>query len=160
MMNVLFLCTGNSCRSILAEATFNALAPANMRAMSAGSDPAGYVHPRSLALLEREGIAATGYVSKSWNALPATPDVVITVCASAAGESCPVYLAPVPRAHWGVDDPAKATGTEAEIDAAFATAYRILRHRIEAFLALPVDLAERDPIRFKAELTRIGALLP
>lgn len=160
MMNVLFLCTGNSCRSILAEATFNALAPAGMRAMSAGSDPAGYVHPRSLALLEREGMAATGYVSKSWNALPATPDVVITVCASAAGETCPVYLAPVPRAHWGVDDPAKATGTDAEIDAAFAAAYRILRYRIEAFLALPADLAERDPIGFKAELTRIGTLQP
>lgn len=160
MMNVLFLCTGNSCRSILAEATFNALAPAGMRAMSAGSDPAGYVHPRSLALLEREGITATGYVSKSWNDLPATPDVVITVCASAAGETCPVYLAPVPRAHWGVDDPAKATGTEAEIDTAFVTAYRILRHRIEAFLALPADLAERDLLRFKGELTRIGTLLP
>lgn len=160
MINVLFLCTGNSCRSILAEATFNALAPAGLRAMSAGSDPAGYVHPRSLALLEREGLPATGYASKSWNDLPAAPDVVITVCASAAGETCPVYLAPVPRAHWGVDDPAKATGTEAEIDAAFATAYRILRHRIEAFLALPTDLAVRDPSRFKTELTRIGTLLP
>lgn len=160
MMNVLFLCTGNSCRSILAEATFNALAPAGMRAMSAGSQPAGYVHPRSLALLEREGIPSAGYTSKSWNELPATPDVVITVCASAAGETCPVYLAPVPRAHWGVDDPAKATGTESEIDAAFDAAYRILRHRIEAFLALPADLAERDPAEFKAELARIGTLLP
>ncbi|MDO9598338.1 MAG: arsenate reductase ArsC [Azoarcus sp.] len=159
-MNVLFLCTGNSCRSILAEATFNALAPAGMRAMSAGSQPAGYVHPRSLALLEREGIPSAGYTSKSWNELPATPDVVITVCASAAGETCPVYLAPVPRAHWGVDDPAKATGTESEIDAAFDAAYRILRHRIEAFLALPADLAERDPAEFKAELARIGTLLP
>lgn len=159
-MNVLFLCTGNSCRSILGEATFNALAPATMRAMSAGSQPAGDVHPRSLALLAREGIPTGGYYSKSWNELPATPDVVITVCASAAGETCPVYLAPVPRAHWGVDDPAKATGTEAEIDAAFDAAYRILRHRIEAFLALPVDLAERDPATFKAELARIGTLLP
>jgi arsenate reductase len=160
MMNVLFLCTGNSCRSILAEATFNALAPACMRAMSAGSDPAGYVHPRSLALLEREGMPISGYRSKSWNDLPATPDVVITVCASAAGETCPVYLAPVPRGHWGVDDPAKATGTDAEIDAAFERAYRILRHRIEAFLALPADLAQRDPAAFKAELARIGTLLP
>lgn len=160
MMNVLFLCTGNSCRSILAEATFNALAPAGMRAMSAGSDPAGYVHPRSLALLEREGMPTAGYCSKSWNDLPATPDVVITVCASAAGETCPVYLAPVPRAHWGVEDPARATGTAAEIDAAFEQAYRILRHRIEAFLALPPDLAERDPAGFKSELARIGALLP
>lgn len=159
-MNVLFLCTGNSCRSILAEATFNALAPAGMRAMSAGSQPAGYVHPRSLALLAREGIATEGYHSKSWNELPTAPDVVITVCASAAGETCPVYLAPVPRAHWGVDDPAKATGSDAEIDVAFDSAYRILRHRIEAFLALPDDLLKRDPTAFKTELTRIGSLLP
>lgn len=159
-MNVLFLCTGNSCRSILAEATFNALAPAGLRAMSAGSQPAGYVHPRSLALLARVGIATEGYHSKSWHELPTAPDVVITVCASAAGETCPVYLAPVPRAHWGVDDPAKASGTDAEIDAAFDSAYRILRHRIEAFLALPHDLLKRDPTAFKAELARIGALLP
>lgn len=159
-MNVLFLCTGNSCRSILAEATFNALAPAGMRAMSAGSRPAGYVHPRSLALLAREGIATGAYYSKSWNDLPVTPDVVITVCASAAGETCPVYLAPVPRAHWGVDDPAKASGSDAEIDAAFDTAYRILRHRIEAFLALPADLGRRDPAAFQTELQRIGSLLP
>lgn len=159
-MNVLFLCTGNSCRSILAEATFNALAPAGMRAMSAGSQPAGCVHPRSLALLAREGIPTEGYYSKSWNELPETPDVVVTVCASAAGETCPVYLAPVPRAHWGVDDPAKAIGTDAETDVAFETAYRILRARIEAFLALPADLSERDPEAFRAELARIGTLMP
>jgi arsenate reductase (thioredoxin) len=160
MMNVLFLCTGNSCRSILAEATFNALAPQGMRAMSAGSKPAGYVHPRSLALLAREGISAAGCHSKSWDELPATPDVVITVCASAAGETCPVYLAPVPRAHWGVDDPAHATGSDAQIDAAFENAYRILRTRIEAFLDLPRDLAEKDPAAFQAELVRIGSRLP
>lgn len=159
-MNILFLCTGNSCRSILAEATFNALAPSALRAMSAGSDPAGYVHPRSLALLALEGIATDGYHSKSWHDLPATPDVVITVCASAAGETCPVYLAPVPRAHWGVEDPAKASGSEAEIDAAFEHAYRILRHRIEAFLALPADLLQRDPAAFKAALADIGTMTP
>lgn len=159
-MNVLFLCTGNSCRSILAEATFNAIAPQGMRAMSAGSQPAGYVHPRSLALLAREGIPTEGYASKSWNELPHAPDLVITVCAGAAGEACPVYLAPVPRAHWGVDDPAKITGTDAEIDAAFERAYRILRVRIEAFLALPADLSRRDPATFAAELARIGSLTP
>ncbi len=157
-MNVLFLCTGNSCRSILAEATFNALAPKAMRAWSAGSEPTGHVHPRSLALLAREGIATEGCHSKSWNDLPSTPELVITVCASAAGETCPVYLAPVPRAHWSVEDPAKATGTDAEIEAAFMHAYRVLRHRIEAFLALPDDLARRDPARFEAELARIGTL--
>lgn len=157
-MNLLFLCTGNSCRSILAEATFNALAPEGMHAMSAGSQPAGYVHPRSLALLAREGIAIDGLRSKSWNDLPQTPDVVVTVCASAAGETCPVYLGKVLRTHWGVDDPAKATGSEADIDAAFEQAYRILRTRIEAFLALPENLARRDPAAFQAELERIGRL--
>lgn len=159
-MNVLFLCTGNSCRSILAEATFNHLAPAGWRALSAGSKPAGYVHPRSLALLAREGIATDGYHSKSWDGLPVTPDVVVTVCASAAGETCPVYLGPVLRTHWGVEDPAHATGTDAEIDAAFVTAYRILRARIEAFLALPLETLQLDRAALKAELDRIGQLLP
>ena len=159
-MNVLFLCTGNSCRSILGEATFNHLAPAGWLAMSAGSKPAGYVHPRSLALLAREGIATDGYVSKSWDNLPATPDVVITVCSSAAGETCPAYLGQVLRTHWGVEDPAHATGTEQEIDAAFMTAYQILRARIEAFLALPLDDLTNDRARMKSELDRIGTLLP
>jgi arsenate reductase len=159
-MNVLFLCTGNSCRSILGEATFNHLAPAGWRAMSAGSKPAGYVHPRSLALLRREGIATAGYHSKSWDDLPLTPDIVVTVCGSAAGEACPAYLGPVLRTHWGVEDPAHATGTDEEIDAAFMAAYRILRARIEAFLALPLDELKRDRTKFKAELDRIGNLLP
>ena len=159
-MNVLFLCTGNSCRSILGEATFNHLAPAGWKAMSAGSKPTGQVHPRSLALLAREGISTEGYVSKSWDNLPATPDIVITVCASAAGETCPAYLGPVLRTHWGVEDPAHATGTDEEIDAAFMTAYRILRARIEAFLALPLETLAQDKQKFKEELDRIGSLIP
>lgn len=157
-MNVLFLCTGNSCRSILAEATFNHLAPPGWRPMSAGSQPAGYVHPRSLALLEREGISTGGYRSKSWENLPQTPDVVITVCASAAGEMCPAYLGPALRAHWGVDDPAKAAGSDYEIEAAFEQAYRVLRRRIEALLALPLDELGGDRERLKAELDRIGEI--
>jgi len=157
-MNVLFLCTGNSCRSILAEATFNHLAPPGWQAMSAGSQPTGQVHPRSLALLAREGIATDGYHSKSWDALPATPDLVVTVCASAAGETCPAYLGPVLRSHWGVDDPAHARGTDAEIDAAFERAYRILRARIEALFALPLQALQSDPAQLKAELDRIGLL--
>jgi protein-tyrosine-phosphatase len=154
-MNVLFLCTGNSCRSILAEATFNHLAPAGWQAMSAGSQPTGAVHPRSLALLAREGISTRGCHSKSWDNLPATPDIVITVCSSAAGETCPAYLAPVLRAHWGVDDPAKATGTEAEIQAVFESAYRILRQRIERFFALPVGELMQDRARLKTALDHI-----
>ncbi len=159
-MNILILCTGNSCRSILAEATFNHLAPQGWRAISAGSQPAGYVHPRSLALLQREGINIDGLVSKSWDNLPFTPDIVITVCASAAGETCPAYLGQVLRSHWGVEDPAKATGSDAEIDAAFMAAYRILRHRIETFLALPLAHLQQDRSKLKQELDRIGQLLP
>ncbi|MEB2399956.1 arsenate reductase ArsC [Parapusillimonas sp. JC17] len=159
-MNVLFLCTGNSCRSILAEATFNHLAPTGWEAMSAGSHPTGQVHPRSLALLAREGISVDGYFSKAWDNLPHTPDVVVTVCASAAGETCPAYLGPAIRTHWGVEDPAHATGTDDEIDAAFDAAYRILRTRIEAFLALSLTDLKNDPTRLKAELDRIGDLFP
>ena len=157
-MNILMLCTGNSCRSILAEATFNHLAPAGWRAMSAGSKPTGQVHPRSLALLAREGISTEGLHSKSWDDLPQTPAIVISVCANAAGETCPAYLGPAIRSHWGVEDPAHATGTDAEIDAAFMQAYRILRTRIEAFLALPLETLKNDPVRLKAELDRIGTL--
>jgi arsenate reductase len=124
--------------------------------MSAGSQPTGKVHPRSLALLEREGIAADGYHSKSWGDLPVTPDIVITVCSSAAGETCPAYLGPVLRTHWGVEDPAHATGTDAEIDEAFLVAYRTLRRRIEAFLALPLHDLQQDRARLKQEMDRIG----
>lgn len=157
-MNILFLCTGNSCRSILAEATFNALAPAGMRAMSAGSQPTGEVHPRSLALLQSKGISTQGYYSKSWVNLPVTPDIVITVCSNAAGETCPAYLGDVLRAHWGVDDPAKATGSEAEINASFELAYSVLRKRIEAFLLLD-EAVLQDREVLKAQLGQIGLLL-
>lgn len=158
-MNVLFLCTGNSCRSILGEATFNHLAPAGWRAMSAGSKPTGQVHPRSLALLAREGIATEGYYSKSWDNLPATPDIVITVCASAAGETCPAYLGPVLRTHWGVEDPAHATGTDEEIDAAFMQAYRILRARIEAFFALDLINLQQDRVALKQAMDGIASVM-
>lgn len=155
-MNVLFLCTGNSCRSILGEATFNHLAPAGWRGMSAGSKPTGQVHPRSLALLAREGIATEGYFSKSWEDLPQVPDIVISVCGNAANETCPAYLGPVLRTHWGVEDPAHATGSDEEIDAAFMTAYRILRARIEAFFALPLAELQQNPAQLKAEMDRIA----
>lgn len=159
-MNVLFLCTGNACRSILAEATFNHLAPTGWQAMSAGSRPTGQVHPRSLALLASEGIATEGCYSKSWEALPAMPDIVITVCGNAAGETCPAYLGPVLRAHWGVDDPAHVCGSEAEINAAFQHAYQVLRARIEALLALPLATLSQDRAGLKAELERIGRCVP
>jgi len=112
---------------------------------------------RSLALLAREGISTEGYHSKSWDNLPATPDIVITVCSNAAGETCPAYLGKVIRAHWGVEDPAHATGTDEEVDAAFVTAYSILRKRIEAFLKLPASLFE-DKDQLQSSLDAIGEI--
>ncbi|MEI6146800.1 MAG: arsenate reductase ArsC [Methylococcales bacterium] len=159
-MNVLFLCTGNSCRSLIGEATFNHLAPEGLHAISAGSKPLGRLNAGALALLEREGISTEGYFSKSWNDLPVTPDIVLSVCGNAANETCPVYLGHVMRSHWGVEDPAHAEGTEEEVKAAFMTAYKILRHRIEQFLALPLTELKNDPVRLKAELDRIGTLIP
>ena len=159
-MNVLFLCTGNSCRSLIGEAIFNHLAPEGWHAISAGSKPLGRLNVGALALLEQQGISTEGYFSKSWNDLPVTPDIVLSVCGNAANEICPAYLGPVMRSHWGVEDPAHAEGSEEEINAAFMTAYKILRHRIEQFLALPLTELQNDPARLKAELDRIGILLP
>ena len=127
--------------------------------MSAGSRPTGEVHPRSIALLKSKGIATEGYFSKSWDALPTTPDIVISVCGNAAGETCPAYLGKVIRAHWGVEDPAKATGSEAEINARFEQAYQVLRKRIEAFLALPIAELQHDNARLKAALDNIAKLV-
>ena len=158
-MNVLFLCTGNSCRSILGEATFNHLAPEGWQAMSAGSNPTGQVHPRSIALLQREGISTEGYYSKSWENLPATPNIVISVCGNAANETCPAYLGPVLRTHWGVEDPAHATGTDEEIDASFMQAYKILRARIEAFFALPLNELQHDKAALKAAMDEIAQII-
>lgn len=159
-MNILFLCTGNSCRSILAEAIFNHLAPKGFYATSAGSRPTGEVHPRAIALLEKEGIATEKARSKSWNNVP-VPDIVITVCANAAGEICPVYLlsgGSVVRAHWGVEDPAYVTGSEAEIIQAFEQAYRILRQRIEAFFSLPLAELTQNKSTLKQALESIAEL--
>jgi len=158
-MNILFLCTGNSCRSLIAEAVFNHLAPQGWQAISAGSQPTGKLNERALALLAAKGISTEGCYSKSWDALPVTPDIVVTVCASAAGEACPAYLGPVLRTHWGVEDPSHVVGAEDEIAAAFETAYAILRARIEAFLALPLGELVADHARFKTELDRIGGIL-
>jgi arsenate reductase len=157
-VNILFLCTGNSCRSLISEAVFKHLAPIGWHAISAGSQPTGKLNDKALALLASKGIPTAGYYSKSWDKLPVTPDIVVTVCASAAGETCPAYLGPVLRTHWGVDDPSHVVGAEEEIDAAFEQAYRILRARIEAFLSLPLSELAADRSRLKAELDRIGQI--
>ncbi len=156
-MKVLFLCTGNSCRSILAEATFNHLAPEGWAAMSAGSKPKGQIHPRSIALLKKEGINTEGYHSKSWDNLPEVPDIVVTVCGNAAGETCPAYIGDVVRTHWGVEDPDGVTGTEAEVEASFVHAYTVLRRRIEAFLALDITALQANNSLQEA-LDEIGLL--
>ncbi|AHY43058.1 arsenate reductase ArsC [Stutzerimonas decontaminans] len=156
-MKILFLCTANSCRSILAEALFNHLAPAGMRAFSAGSEPRGEINPLTLAALGRAGIAAVGLYSKSSDAHQAlNPDFVITVCDKAAGEACPVYFGPATKAHWGLADPSESVGSPEEVEAAFDATLARLRLRIEAFLALP--LAQLDAATLRAELARIGAL--
>lgn len=157
-MNILFLCTGNSCRSVLSEGVFNHLAPAGLKAISAGSQPAGQLHPRAVALLHKKGISTEGYYSKSWDDLPVTPDVVVTVCSNAAGETCPAYLGQVIRTHWGVDDPGHVVGTEEEIESAFEQTYDIINARIKAFLSLPLEELKDDRVRFKEELDRIGTI--
>lgn len=133
---VLFLCTGNSCRSVMAEALLNQLGRGRYRADSAGSQPAGYVHPGSLATLARHGIEAGAPRSKSWDEFAGQGfDVIVTVCDSAAGETCPAFTGRAERLHWSTPDPAKATGSDAEIAAAFDEAFAMLKGRIEALIA-------------------------
>lgn len=156
-MKILFLCTANSCRSILAEALFNHLAPAGMRAFSAGSEPRGEINPLTLEALARAGIAADGLYSKSSDAHQAlNPDFVITVCDKAAGEVCPVHFGPAIKAHWGLADPSESVGSPEEIKAAFDATLVRLKLRFTAFLALP--LAQLDAATLRTELARIGTL--
>ncbi|MEZ5445625.1 MAG: arsenate reductase ArsC [Gammaproteobacteria bacterium] len=136
MKRVLILCTGNSCRSVMAEALFNALGEGRYQACSAGSFPAGYVHPGSIATLRRHGIDPGRPRSKSWDEFAGQPfDLVITVCDEAAGEACPGFTGEARRLHWSTPDPAKAGGTEAAVRRAFDLAFGQLRARIEALLA-------------------------
>ncbi|WP_314444286.1 arsenate reductase ArsC [Massilia timonae] len=156
-MHFLFLCTGNSCRSILSEAVFNHLAPPGFKAISAGSHPTGRINPDAIALLRRHGIAVDGHASKSWHELPLTPDVVVTVCGNAAGETCPAYLGDVVRTHWGLADPSEVQGTPADIAAAFEATYAIVLARIQALFALPLADLAGERAALKEALDRIGA---
>jgi len=134
-LNVLVLCTGNSCRSIMAEALINNVGRGRYRAWSAGSVPAGYVHPKSIETLQRHGIDPGQPRSKSWDECAAQSfDLVITVCDQAAGETCPTFPGRPKKLHWSTPDPAKATGSDSEIDAAFDEAFFILKHRVEEFV--------------------------
>ena len=149
MFNILILCTGNSARSILAEAIFNRDGADWVRAHSAGSNPTGVVHPEALRLLAAKGMATRGYRSKSWNefAGPGAPrmDLVITVCGSAAGEVCPVWPGAPLTCHWGLDDPASAPPDQ--IAVAFQIAYHTLSSRINAFLALPFEQLDGESLQ-------------
>ena len=153
--NVLFLCTGNSARSIMAEAILNKLGAGKLRGYSAGSLPKGRVHPETVRLLQGLGYDTTGFRSKSWDefAAPGAPhfNFVFTVCDHAAAEACPFWPGQPMTAHWGVPDPAAATGTAAEIALAFKDAYRMLHQRIEIFTALPLRALDRLTLQNKLE---------
>ncbi|AXK83557.1 arsenate reductase ArsC [Pseudolabrys taiwanensis] len=160
LYNVLFLCTGNSARSIIAEAILNKLGGVKFHAYSAGSQPKGAVNPHTIALLKGLGHDTSGLRSKSWTEFAQTGapplDFVFTVCDNAAGESCPVWPGQPMTAHWGIPDPAEATGSDAEIAVAFQDAYRMLLRRIEIFLALPI--AKLDRMTLRARLREIGQI--
>jgi len=158
--NVLFLCTGNSARSIMAEAILNKKGSPNFTAYSAGSHPKGAVHPAALRQLESAGLSTTGLRSKSWDefAKPGAPhlDFVFTVCDNAAGEACPFWPGQPMTAHWGIPDPAAATGSDAEIAVAFNDAYRMLSQRIGIFTALPITALDR--LTLQSRLRDIGRM--
>jgi len=156
--NALFICTGNSARSILAEGLLNGLGKGRFRAYSAGSHPKGEVHPIALATLERLHLPATGYRSKSWDEFvaPDAPvfDFIFTVCDNAAGEMCPIWPGNPVSAHWGVPDPAAVDGTEEQQRKAFSDAAMALRRRIELFISLPFQ--RLDSMSLQRELRAIG----
>jgi protein-tyrosine-phosphatase len=156
--DVLFLCTGNSARSIMAEAILNREGRGNFRAFSAGSHPKRQVHPFTLDLLRKMNFDVSGLRSKSWNEFAgpgATPlDFVFTVCDNAAGETCPYWPGQPMTAHWGLPDPAAATGNEAEVRLAFADTFRMLSNRISVFASLP--LRSLDKLSLQRQLDSIG----
>jgi arsenate reductase len=153
--NVLFLCTGNSARSILGEALVNHVGEGRFRAYSAGSTPKGDVHPLALDTLAKNGISTDGLRSKGWDefAAPDAPkmDFVFTVCDNAAGEACPVWPGQPMTAHWGIEDPAAVEGPEYRRRAAFDDAFRYLRNRITAFMSLPLGTIDRMALTSKLQ---------
>jgi arsenate reductase len=160
VFKVLFLCTGNSARSIMAEAILNREGGGSFEAYSAGSNPKGAVNPHAVALLKSLGHDISGFRSKSWDELggPGAPhfDFIFTVCDQAAGESCPIWPGHPMTVHWGIPDPALATGKDAEIALAFDDAYRLLATRIGVFTALPI--ATLDRVALDRQLREIGAM--
>ncbi len=138
--NVLVVCTGNSCRSVMTEALLNHYGKGRIKAYSAGSHPIGRINEGALATLKRHGLPTEGYQSQSWEEFEAIPmDIVITVCDNAAGETCPAYLGQVVRAHWGVSDPGHVKGTEMEKITAFEKTFAILEQRVKHMMTLPFE---------------------
>ncbi len=162
VFNVLFLCTGNSARSILAEAILNRVGAGKFKAYSAGSQPKGEVHPFALQLLKNLNYDTSFARSKSWEefAVPGAPEMnfVFTVCDNAANESCPIWPGQPMTAHWGVPDPAAVEGTDAEKHLAFADTYRMLNNRISIFVSLPMNMV--DKLALQKRLDEIGRNLP
>ncbi len=158
--NVLFLCTGNSARSVMAECILNRLGAGNFRAFSAGGHPSGKVNPLALNLLRKTNYDVSGLRSKSWDefAIPGAPklDFVFTVCDDAANETCPIWPGQPMTAHWGLPDPVKAQGTEAERNLAFADTMRMLTQRIGIFVNLPLDKLSK--LSLQKQLEEIGRL--
>lgn len=158
IFNVLFLCTGNSARSILAESLLNHLGKGRFRAYSAGSHPTGQVNPAVLHLLRQQGLPVDGLRSKSWDefATPEAPalDFVFTVCDNAAGEVCPVWPGQPMTAHWGIEDPAAVEGSDEALQAAVSSAYRLLSRRISLFVSLPIQ--KLDGLSLQTQLEDIG----
>ncbi|BAP15588.1 MULTISPECIES: arsenate reductase ArsC [unclassified Alcanivorax] len=153
-LNVLFLCTGNSCRSIIGEALADHLGKGKLHGLSAGSMPTGKVNENALAVLARHGVPVNTPSSKSMDDLEGEKiDLVITVCDAAAGESCPVWLGDTPKVHWGLEDPAHATGTDDEIRGAFEVTYNELHARVEALAAL--DFESMNPLGLIATAQKI-----
>jgi arsenate reductase len=157
MLKILVLCTGNSCRSVMAEGLLNHYGKDKVLAFSAGSFPTGNVHPMSLATLKRHGMSAQGYRSKSWDEFIDQPiDILITVCDNAAGEVCPIFPGKPIKTHWGVPDSAHYQGTSAEIEAEFDRIFTMLEKRVKAFLRLPFDKMTQEELLQK--LNEIGEL--
>ena len=156
--NVMFLCTGNSARSIMAEAIMNRKGRPNFTAYSAGSHPAGIVRPEALRQIEAAGLSTEGFYSKSWDEFtrPGAPQLnfIFTVCDNAAKEVCPVWPGQPLTGHWGVPDPAAVVGTPEEIDRAFQYTFSILDRRISLFLSLPLSML--DQLALQREIDRIG----
>ena len=153
--NVLVLCTGNSCRSVMGEALVNRLGAGRFKAYSAGSNPIGRINAGALATLARHNLPTDGYTSKSWEALEGVDfDILIAVCDSAAGETCPVYLSSAIRTNWGVADPGHVEGTPEEVIAAFEATFATLKHRITRLVELPIESMSREQL--SEELDHIG----